>query len=102
MTRANSKVICGLALRENASLARAASAARAVAGIKERVVTIESIRQGDAVMFDRLDLAELLGIWRHAKGRIVGIRTATGTVDVEFDGHAVLRDYLPTMFRRAR
>lgn len=96
----DSKVIRGSAFERKTLQGRAASVVRASEKIEERAVTIESIRQGDAVMFDRLDLAELLGIWRHARGRIVFIRTATGTVDVEFEGHAVLRDYLPTMFRR--
>lgn len=60
----------------------------------------EGIRQGDAVMFARLDLAELLGIWRHAKGRVVGVQAASGTVDVKFEGHATLLEYLPAVFRR--
>lgn len=29
--------------------------------------------QGDEVVFARIDLAEILGIWRHARGRVVGI-----------------------------
>ena len=60
----------------------------------------DGIRQGDAVVFARLDLAEFLGIWRHARGRVVGVRAATGTVDVKFEGHATLQEYLPAMFRR--
>ncbi|KQT58704.1 MULTISPECIES: hypothetical protein [Methylobacteriaceae] len=58
---------------------------------------------GDAVRFARLDLAETLGIWRNATGRVVGIHPADGaadTVDVEFEGHEILQAYLPAMFRR--
>lgn len=62
---------------------------------------------GDAVMFARLDLAETLGIWRNATGRVVGTHTASGpaggepdTVDVKFEGHETLQAYLPAMFRR--
>ncbi|GJE28502.1 hypothetical protein [Methylobacterium organophilum] len=61
------------------------------------------MKPGDAVVFARLDLAETLGIWRNAKGRVVGIRTGYGrapTVDVKFDGHETLQEYLPTVFRR--
>lgn len=62
---------------------------------------------GDAVRFARLDLAETLGIWRNATGRVVGTHPSNGaadgaadTVDVEFEGHEILQAYLPTMFRR--
>ncbi|KAB1071725.1 hypothetical protein [Methylobacterium planeticum] len=58
---------------------------------------------GDQVVFDRLDLAEALGIWRNARGRIVGIHGQGGraaTVDVKFDGHETLQGYLPDLFRR--
>ena len=51
----------------------------------------------------RLDLAETLGIWRNATGRVVGIHPSEGeadTVDVEFEGHEILQAYLPAMFRR--
>lgn len=61
------------------------------------------IRRGDEVVFERLDLAEALGIWRHARGRIVGIHGRGGrpaTVDVAFEGHAVLERYLLDLFRR--
>lgn len=60
-------------------------------------------RRGDEVVFDRLDLAEALGIWRNARGRIVGIHRWDGpsaTVDVQFEGHEVLERYLPDLFRR--
>jgi len=59
--------------------------------------------QGDEVMFERLDLAEILGIWRHARGRVVGIHRQGGdaaTVDVKFEGHETLERYLPDLFRR--
>ncbi len=62
-----------------------------------------AIRRGDQVVFERLDLAEALGIWRHARGRIVGIHDQdedAATVDVAFEGHAVLERYLPDLFRR--
>ncbi|UHC19268.1 hypothetical protein LRS73_30795 [Methylobacterium currus] len=61
--------------------------------------------RGDEVVFDRLDLADALGIWRNAKGRIVGIHRQDGrtpTVDVKFDGHETLRRYLPDLFRRVQ
>lgn len=59
--------------------------------------------QGDQVVFARLDLAEALGIWRHATGRIVGIhrgRDAPLSVDVEFDGHGILVGYIAALFKR--
>jgi hypothetical protein len=62
-----------------------------------------TMHPGDQVVFERLDVAELLGIWRHARGRIVGIHGQGGraqTVDVKFDGHATLHRYLPDVFRR--
>lgn len=62
-----------------------------------------SMRRGDEVVFDRLDLAEALGIWRNARGRVVGIHGWDGraaTIDVQFEGHAVLERYLPGLFRR--
>ncbi len=62
-----------------------------------------TIGRGDHVVFERLDLAEALGIWRHARGRIVGIHGQDGrsrTVDVQFEGHEVLERYLPDLFRR--
>lgn len=61
------------------------------------------MRHGDEVVFDRLDLAEALGIWRNARGRVVGIHGRDGrsdTIDVQFEGHAVLERYLPDLFRR--
>jgi len=72
-------------------------------GSTEDVMPAESIRRGDQVVFDRLDLAEALGIWRHARGRIVRIHGRdgrSGTVDVAFEGHAILERYLPDLFRR--
>jgi hypothetical protein len=70
---------------------------------REDVIAASAIRRGDEVVFERLDLAEALGIWRHARGRIVGIHRRGGrpaTVDVAFEGHAVLERYLPDLFRR--
>ena len=58
--------------------------------------------QGDQVVFQRLDLAEILGIWRHARGRIVGIHRQHGhsaTVDVKFEGHETLEHYLADLFQ---
>ena len=62
-----------------------------------------TIHPGDQVVFQRLDVAEVLGIWRHAKGRIVGIHgqgSRAQTVDVKFEGHETLQRYLPDLFRR--
>ena len=62
-----------------------------------------AVAQGDEVVFERLDLAEILGIWRHARGRVVGIHSqgsGEATVDVQFDGHETLKRYLPDLFRR--
>lgn len=61
------------------------------------------VAQGDEVVFERLDLAEILGIWRHARGRVMGIHREGGdaaTVDVKFAGHETLERYLPDLFRR--
>ncbi len=73
----------------------------------ERSGPVGGMSPGDAVRFARLDLAETLGIWRNATGRVVGTHPANGategaadTVDVEFEGHEILQAYLPTMFRR--
>ena len=57
---------------------------------------------GDQVVFDRLDLAEALGIWRNARGWVVGIHGQAGctTLDVQFDAHETLQSYLPDLFRR--
>lgn len=62
-----------------------------------------AVAPGDEVVFDRLDLAEILGIWRHARGRVVGLHRpwgAAATVDVKFEGHETLERYLPDLFRR--
>ena len=62
-----------------------------------------TMRAGDQVVFERLDLAEVLGIWRHARGRVVGIHRQGGpaaTIDVKFEGHETLHGYLPDLFRR--
>ena len=62
-----------------------------------------AVAQGDEVVFERLDLAEILGIWRHARGRVVGLHRQGGdaaTVDVTFEGHETLKRYLPDLFRR--
>lgn len=61
-----------------------------------------TMAQGDQVVFQRLDLAEILGIWRHARGRIVGIHQQQGhsaTVDVKFEGHETLERYLADLFQ---
>lgn len=53
-------------------------------------------------MFARLDVAEALGIWRHATGRVVGIHPVPGgplSVDVAFDGHGILVSYIADLFR---
>ena len=60
---------------------------------------------GDQVVFARLDVAEALGIWRHAKGRVVGThaeapRGERVTVDVKFEGHDTLERYLPEVFEK--
>ncbi|SFG85250.1 hypothetical protein [Methylobacterium gossipiicola] len=58
---------------------------------------------GDQVVFARLDVAEALGIWRHATGRVVGIHPARGddvAVDVEFAGHRILIGYIASLFTR--
>lgn len=72
-------------------------------GSEENAMDSVVIRRGDQVVFERLDVADALGIWRNARGRIVGIHGQGGrsaTVDVAFEGHAVLRRYLPDLFRR--
>lgn len=61
-----------------------------------------TMMQGDAVVFARPDLAEILGIWRHARGRVVGVHRAgddPAIVDVTFQGHGTLERYLPDLFR---
>ncbi|KQO60471.1 MULTISPECIES: hypothetical protein [unclassified Methylobacterium] len=58
---------------------------------------------GDQVVFARLDVAEALGIWRHATGRIVDVFPAAGgaqAVDVHFEGHGLLVGYIATLFQR--
>lgn len=70
---------------------------------RETVMAVRGMQPGDEVVFARLDLAETLGIWRNATGRVVGIHPASGrapTVDVKFEGHETLEEYLPAMFRR--
>jgi hypothetical protein len=57
---------------------------------------------GDQVVFARLDVAEALGIWRHATGRVVDIHPAADgplSVDVAFDGHGLLVRYIADLFR---
>lgn len=49
--------------------------------------------QGHEVVFARLDLADIRGIWRHAGGRVVGLRRqgcAAASVDVKFAGYDIL------------
>ena len=61
-----------------------------------------TMMQGDAVVCARPDLAEILGIWRHARGRVVGVHRAgdaPAIVDVTFQGHGTLERYLPDLFR---
>jgi hypothetical protein len=61
--------------------------------------------RGDQVVFERLDVAEVLGIWRHARGRVVSTHGQGGraqTIDVKFEGHETLKRYLPDLFRRVR
>jgi hypothetical protein len=62
---------------------------------------------GDRVVFARLDVAEALGIWRHATGRVVETHDETPaapdgrvTVDVQFEGHEILQHYLPDLFEK--
>lgn len=58
---------------------------------------------GDQVMFARLDVADALGIWRHATGRVVEIHPSIDgplSVDVAFDGYGVLVSYVADLFRR--
>jgi hypothetical protein len=58
---------------------------------------------GDQVVFARLDVAEALGIWRHATGRVVEIGPALDggqAVNVQFDGHGLLVGYIATLFQR--
>ena len=69
-------------------------------GSMEDAMVAAAIQRGDQVVFDRLDVADILGIWRHARGRIIRIHGHSGTVDVAFEGHAVLERYLPDLFRR--
>lgn len=54
-------------------------------------------------MFARLDVAEALGIWRHATGEVIGIHEAADgllALDVQFDGHELLRGYVSALFQR--
>lgn len=54
-------------------------------------------------MFARLDVAEALGIWRRATGEVVGIHEVSDglfALDVQFDGHELLRGYVSALFRR--
>ena len=60
---------------------------------------------GDQVVFARLDVAEVLGIWRHATGRVGGVHPGPDgieAVDVDFDGHGRLVRYIAALFRRVR
>lgn len=66
-----------------------------------------AISEGDQVVFARLDVAEALGIWRHALGLVVETHVeapaaadAMITLDVKFDGHEVLYRYLPDLFEK--
>lgn len=54
-------------------------------------------------MFARLDVAEILGIWRHATGRVVDVLPAddgSQVVNVQFDGHRLLVGYIAALFQR--
>ncbi|KQP77518.1 MULTISPECIES: hypothetical protein [unclassified Methylobacterium] len=58
---------------------------------------------GDQVVFARLDVADALGIWRHATGRIVDVlpaRDGAQVVDVQFEGHGLLVGYIAALFQR--
>ncbi len=58
---------------------------------------------GDQVVFARLDVAEALGIWRHATGRIVDVGPVAdgpAVVDVLFEGHGLLVGYMAALFQR--
>lgn len=66
--------------------------------------TAPLVTLGEQVVFERLDLAEILGIWRHARGEVLDVSVQEGqapTVDVRFEGHETLRGYLPELFRKA-
>ncbi|GJD45492.1 hypothetical protein AFCDBAGC_3366 [Methylobacterium cerastii] len=69
-----------------------------------RTARADSIVEGDQVIFARLDVAEALGIWRHALGRVVETHAeapaASLTLDVKFDGHETLHRYLPDLFKK--
>jgi hypothetical protein len=72
---------------------------------EDHAMASATMTRGDEVMFERLDVADALGIWRNAKGRVVGIHGQDGrtpTIDVAFDGHEVLQRYLPGLFRRVQ
>ncbi|MCE4223133.1 hypothetical protein HCU64_05175 [Methylobacterium sp. C25] len=65
------------------------------------------MQPGDEVVFARLDVAEALGIWRHATGRVIDTHEegrpapeGTVTVDVQFEGHDTLHRYLPDLFEK--
>ncbi|WP_147048685.1 hypothetical protein [Methylobacterium gnaphalii] len=65
------------------------------------------MKPGDEVVFARLDVAEALGIWRHATGRVIDTHDeerpspeGTVTVDVQFEGHETLYRYLPDLFEK--
>ncbi len=73
----------------------------------ERSDRTGAIAEGDQVVFARLDVAEALGIWRHARGRVVETHAeaqaapeARITLDVKFDGHETLHRYLPDLFEK--
>lgn len=54
-------------------------------------------------MFARLDVADALGIWRHATGRVVDIHQSLNgavAVDVLFEGHGLLVSYIAALFQR--
>ncbi|WP_019905828.1 hypothetical protein [Methylobacterium sp. 77] len=58
---------------------------------------------GDQVVFARLDVAEALGIWRHATGRVVDIVSGADgadAVNVQFEGHRLLVGYIASLFQR--
>ncbi len=98
----------GLAGNEGGSshpVARGARQASLQDPSEDHAMASATMTRGDEVVFDRLDLADALGIWRNAKGRVVGIHGQNGrtpTIDVAFDGHETLRRYLPDLFRRVQ
>lgn len=69
----------------------------------DQIERSDAIAEGDQVVFARLDVAEALGIWRHALGRVVETHAephASVTLDVKFEGHETLHRYLSDLFEK--